>query len=738
MAAGRRRQHRGAPAGGRAAERRPRRRADATARRPTRSSTARPSRCVAKGKAEPIRAWEALAARSRFGVDVDAPADDAARRPQPRARPARLDARARPRGALAAARHARRRARDRQEPARRTSCSGIVERRARARSRWRQGRSLPYGDGVTFWALAEIVKAEAGILESDTHRADRREAAPRGRARSRPTRPRRSGSSGTCGRSSGSAEDGLGRAPEEAFAAWRRFLEPLAAERPLVLVFEDLHWADDALLDFVDELVERASGVPLLVLATARPELLAAPAGLGRRQAERAHDLALAALRRGHGAARAARCSSSRCSKRGRRPRCSRGPAATRCTPSSTRACSNERGDLRRAAGDGAGHHRRPARRALRPRRRAAAGRRGRRQGVLARAPSRRSTASRAGRPRSCSTGSSGRSSCSAPRSSSVGGETRVRVPPRADPRRRLRADPASRAGGEAPAGRGLDRVARPPRGPGRDARAPLPQRARAASAAGLDTAGAGDSARAALRGAGDRAASLYAVEGAEALLRRRAATLAGGRPGAAAAPPPPLGPDPGSRGADRGRGAPVGGRDALLAAGDRATAAEAEMLSGRSYFFRGERRSRACTCTRAEELVGDLPPTRQTVEVLTRVAGSAMIAGDSARCLSLATRALEAAQALDWPEGLASVLVMLGSAQVNLGDPGGLALVQRGVDQAREAGALGLLTQVLNGISVVWIELATSEPRLARAPRLPRSRSGSARRPMSGGTRAS
>ncbi|MFO7572904.1 MAG: hypothetical protein R6W48_09955, partial [Gaiellaceae bacterium] len=60
----------------------------------------------------------------------------------------------------------------------------------------------------------------------------------------------------------------------EAFTAWRRFFEALAEERPLVLVFEDLHWADDALLDFVDHLVDWARGVPVLVVATARPELL--------------------------------------------------------------------------------------------------------------------------------------------------------------------------------------------------------------------------------------------------------------------------------------------------------------------------------------------------------------------------------------------------------------------------------------------------------------------------------
>ena len=61
---------------------------------------------------------------------------------------------------------------------------------------------------------------------------------------------------------------------DEAFAAWRRFFEELAEERPLVLVFEDLHWADDHLLDFVDHLVDWATGVPLLVVCTARPEFL--------------------------------------------------------------------------------------------------------------------------------------------------------------------------------------------------------------------------------------------------------------------------------------------------------------------------------------------------------------------------------------------------------------------------------------------------------------------------------
>jgi predicted ATPase len=61
---------------------------------------------------------------------------------------------------------------------------------------------------------------------------------------------------------------------EEATAAWRRFLEAVAEEGPAVLVFEDLHWADDGVLDFVDDLVDWLRGVPLLVVGTARPELL--------------------------------------------------------------------------------------------------------------------------------------------------------------------------------------------------------------------------------------------------------------------------------------------------------------------------------------------------------------------------------------------------------------------------------------------------------------------------------
>ena len=145
---------------------------------------------------------------------------------------------------------------------------------------WRQGRSPPYGEGITYWALAEIVKAEAGILENDTaDRVERRLARmvehaladePAAAARVADHLRWLVGDGGN-----GAVQV---RRREEAFAAWRRFLHGLATRRPLVLVLEDLHWADDALLDFLEELLEPAGGgraapVPLLVVVTARPEL---------------------------------------------------------------------------------------------------------------------------------------------------------------------------------------------------------------------------------------------------------------------------------------------------------------------------------------------------------------------------------------------------------------------------------------------------------------------------------
>src|SRR4051794_29908288 len=137
---------------------------------------------------------------------------------------------------------------------------------------WRQGRCLPYGDGISFWAVGEIVKAHAGVLETDSPD----EAAERlatsvagviaGAAEQEWVTARLAPLLGVSG-------DAPPAAREESFTAWRQFLEGIAAERPLVLLFEDVHWADAALLELVEHLADWALGVPLLVLCTTRPEL---------------------------------------------------------------------------------------------------------------------------------------------------------------------------------------------------------------------------------------------------------------------------------------------------------------------------------------------------------------------------------------------------------------------------------------------------------------------------------
>jgi hypothetical protein len=145
--------------------------------------------------------------------------------------------------------------------------------------RWRQGRCLPYGEGITFWALGEIVKAEAGILESDS--ADIA-AAKLDRALSPEQRDRQWLLQRLAPLVGAEAASPAER--QEAFTAWRRFVEALAAARPTVLVFDDLHWADAALLDFLEYLAEWSQDVPLLLVCAARPELYERQPGWGAGQ----------------------------------------------------------------------------------------------------------------------------------------------------------------------------------------------------------------------------------------------------------------------------------------------------------------------------------------------------------------------------------------------------------------------------------------------------------------------
>jgi len=140
---------------------------------------------------------------------------------------------------------------------------------------WRQGQCLPYGDGVSYWALAEIVKAETGILENDPLDVAATKLGESVRALlpsqdaewvERELRP-------LIGISEGAGRDGA-RA-DAAFPAWQRYLEALAERGPCVLVVEDLHWADDGLLNFLDDFAAGCAGLPMLLVTTARPELLA-------------------------------------------------------------------------------------------------------------------------------------------------------------------------------------------------------------------------------------------------------------------------------------------------------------------------------------------------------------------------------------------------------------------------------------------------------------------------------
>ena len=109
----------------------------------------------------------------------------------------------------------------------------------------------------------------------------------------------------------------------------------MAETRPLVLVFEDLHFADDGLLDFVDYLVDWATGVPLLAIGTARPELLARRPGWGGGKANASRS-PFVALGHGDGADRHD-CSTRRCCRQTFSSGCSSGRMATRSTRRSSR-----------------------------------------------------------------------------------------------------------------------------------------------------------------------------------------------------------------------------------------------------------------------------------------------------------------------------------------------------------------------------------------------------------------
>ena len=145
---------------------------------------------------------------------------------------------------------------------------------------WHRGRCLAYGEGVAYWALAEMVRMRAQVLEGEDVGAAREKLAaclaahvPDAEERAW-VGPRLANLLGLEERSDTDRQD--------LFAAWRLFFERLADEAPVIMVFEDLQWADAALLAFVEYLLEWSSSQRLYVLALSRPELAEQQPEFGR------------------------------------------------------------------------------------------------------------------------------------------------------------------------------------------------------------------------------------------------------------------------------------------------------------------------------------------------------------------------------------------------------------------------------------------------------------------------
>jgi predicted ATPase/class 3 adenylate cyclase len=136
-----------------------------------------------------------------------------------------------------------------------------------------RGRSLPYGEGITYWPLAEMVKTAAGIHDDEPVREafDKLRACCEDEA-----------VADLLGLAAGVLEAvEAERSGQEISWAAREFATKLADPQPLVLVFEDIHWAEEPLLELVEHLAEHVRDAPLLILCLARPELLEVRPGWG-------------------------------------------------------------------------------------------------------------------------------------------------------------------------------------------------------------------------------------------------------------------------------------------------------------------------------------------------------------------------------------------------------------------------------------------------------------------------
>ncbi len=134
-----------------------------------------------------------------------------------------------------------------------------VGRRAAASTQFLVGRCVPYGEGITYVPMVEIVRQLVSEHGDHAVRQAMREESDAALVES------------VIGRTASGASQS---SPDETAWAFRRLFEALAANQPLVVVLDDLHWADPLLLDLVEYVTAFAAEVPLTVLGLARPELL--------------------------------------------------------------------------------------------------------------------------------------------------------------------------------------------------------------------------------------------------------------------------------------------------------------------------------------------------------------------------------------------------------------------------------------------------------------------------------
>jgi class 3 adenylate cyclase/tetratricopeptide (TPR) repeat protein len=149
------------------------------------------------------------------------------------------------------------------------------------RTRVLRARCLPYGDGIASWPIREVFRAAAGITDRDTATDVVSKLAAL-------AEPDASASMIAAGTAQMMGVGGIGVGQDDGFWAVRRMLERLAEDAPLVVVFEDLHWADPMFLDLLEYALDLSAGTPIALVATARPELLESrPAwGAGRSNAQ--------------------------------------------------------------------------------------------------------------------------------------------------------------------------------------------------------------------------------------------------------------------------------------------------------------------------------------------------------------------------------------------------------------------------------------------------------------------